>query len=176
MKASTWISDNVGVDEQRKVRQHEQVKQQMREGVHRDLEQRAAHDAPSAAAEVDGLAHELKQEAVREVAATESELTRARGVARLSQVIDYAFFVLYGLIGLLIVLELLGARDGAGFKQFLNAITLPALAPFRGLMPDPALGSSELMLSYVIGLVVYVLLHVAINGALRLFVARKTAV
>jgi hypothetical protein len=32
------------------------------------------------------------------------------------------------------------------------------------------------MLSYVIALAVYVLLHMAVNGLLRLFVSRKAAV
>lgn len=97
-------------------------------------------------------------------------------VANISQVIDYAFCVLYGLLALLIALELIGAREGSGFKQLLNTVTAPFLAPFKGLMPDPAVGSFQLMTSYIIGLVVYLLLHMAINGALRLFVIRKTTV
>ena len=68
-------------------------------------------------------------------------------MTRLSQVGDYVFFVIYGLIGLEIVLQLFGARQASGFKRALDSVTLPLLGPFRGLMPDPALGSMRLMLS-----------------------------
>ena len=50
------------------------------------------------------------------------------------------------------------------------------LAPFRGLMPDPAVGSMQLMLSFVVALVVYVLAHMAVNGLLRLFAERKSRI
>jgi uncharacterized protein YggT (Ycf19 family) len=110
------------------------------------------------------------------VAASEAELGRARAGARVSQIVDYVFYVLYGLIGLQIALELLGAREASGFKQFMNTVTYPFLAPFKGLMADPAVGSSQLMFSYIIGLVVYLLLHLAINGALRLLVTKKTEI
>ncbi len=170
------LAESVGVDERRRVAQHEQVKEQVRENVHRELHQHATHETREDQKHVESLARELKQQAVREVSATESGLARARTVARVSQVVDYVFYVLYGSIGLLIVLELLGARESSGFKQFMNAVTAPVVTPFKGLVPDPAVGSFQLMLSYVIGLFVYVLLHLAINGALRLLVTRKTAV
>ena len=84
--------------------------------------------------------------------------------------------MIYGLIGLEIVLELLGARQASAFKRFLDAVTLPVLGPFRGLMSDPAVGSMQLMLSYVVALVAYVLLHWAVNGFLRLFAQRKARI
>jgi hypothetical protein len=34
----------------------------------------------------------------------------------------------------------------------------------------------QLMLSYVVGLVVYLLLHLAVNGLLRLFAQRKASI
>jgi hypothetical protein len=37
-------------------------------------------------------------------------------------------------------------------------------------------GSFRFMLSYIVALVVYLLLHMAVNGLLRLFVRRKTFV
>jgi hypothetical protein len=42
-------------------------------------------------------------------------------------------------------------------------------------MPDPASGRFQLRLSYLIALVVYLLLHLAINGLLRLLAHKKTA-
>lgn len=175
MKA-TIRTDNLDADERRRIEQHEQVKEQVRDKVHHELRQQAAAEAPTDQERVEGLARELKHSAVREVSSTEADLSRARKVARVSQVIDYLFFVLYGLIGMRIVLELIGAREASGFKQFMNAVTAPFLVPFKGLVADPSVGSFQLMLSFVVGLVVYILLHVAINGALRLFVSRKTTV
>jgi hypothetical protein len=172
----TALTDNLDVDERRKLRQYEDVKGEMRDRVHRELRQRAATHTTADDEQVGALARELKHNAVHEVGVAESELARGRTVARVSQVIDYVFYVLYGLIGLQIALELLGAREGSGFKQFMNSVTAPLLAPFRGLVADPAVGSFQFMLSYVIALGVYALLHLAINGALRIVATRKTAV
>ncbi len=122
------------------------------------------------------VAARLKETAIADVGERETNLQRSRGAARLSQVIDYVFFVIYGLIGLEIVLELLGAREGAGFKKFLDAITLPLLAPFKGLLPTPSLGPMQLMLSFIFGLVAYMFLHLAINGILRMMAHRKLSV
>ena len=97
-------------------------------------------------------------------------------MTRVSQVGDYVFFVIYGLIGLEIVLQLLGARHASGFKRLLDTVTWPLLGLFRGLMPDPAVGSMQLMLSYIVALVVYILLHMALNGLLRLFAQRKSSI
>jgi hypothetical protein len=43
-------------------------------------------------------------------------------------------------------------------------------------MPTPGVGHFRFLLSYVVAFGVYVLLHMAVNGLLRLFVHRKTAV
>ena len=122
------------------------------------------------------MAASLKRKAVREVAATEWELERGQAAARVSQVVDYMFYVVYGIIGVEIVLDAIGARQSACFKQFVDAIASPFLAPFRGLMPTPGIGSFRLMLSYIVAIGMYVLLHMAVNGLLRLLVHRKTAV
>lgn len=122
------------------------------------------------------VATSLKRKAAAEVVETESELERARRVARVSQVVDYLFVLIYGPVGLEIGLPLLGAHQSSGFKRFLDALTTPLLGPFRGLMPDPAVGSLRLMLSYVAALVVYFLLHRAIRGLLRLVAQRKSTI
>ena len=121
-------------------------------------------------------AAEMKRNALNEVAATERELAVGRSVARGSQVIDYLFYLVYGIVGLATVLAAIGARQSAGFTQFVNTISWPFVAPFRGIMQDPAVGSGRFMLSYVVALAAYVLLHLAVNGLLRLFAQRKTAV
>jgi len=85
--------------------------------------------------------------------------------------------VLYALLGLRFLLALLAARSSAGFVQFIVAITDPFYCPFRGIVASPTTdGGHTLMLPLVIAIIVYLLLHLAINGLLRIFAHRKTAV
>lgn len=166
----------VASDEARRIAQHEAVKAKLEKDVHSRITEESAASTPTEQAAVKSVAAGLKQKATSEVAETEGALNRARSSTRISQVADYAFYLIYGLIGLEIALELFGARQASGFKRFLDAVTWPLLAPFRGLMPDPAVGSMQLMLSFVVALVVYVLGHMAVNGLLRLFAERKSRI
>ena len=168
--------EKLAVDESRRVAQHEAIKGTVREEVHSEIARKADRLDPVERAEADQMAEELKHKAVHEVRETETEIERARGVARVSQVIDYIFYVIYGIIALEIVLELIGARESNGFKNFIDTIASPFLAPFRGLVADPASGAMQLRLSYIVALAVYLLLHLAINGLLRMIAHRKTAV
>lgn len=166
--------ERVAADEARRVSQHEQIKAKLEADVHARIARETATRNPAEQAEIESVAAGLRHQAASEVAEAEGELGRARRATRLSQVVDYVFFVTYGLIGLEIALELFGARQASVFKRFLDAVTFPVLAPFRGLMRDPTVGSFQLMFSYVMALVVYVLLHWAVNGLLRLFAQRKS--
>jgi hypothetical protein len=168
-------SNSLRKEENRRTDQHEAVKGQLRDQVHDEIT-RKSDITTQENAELDSVAHELKHKAIREVSVTESEISRGRQLARLSQVINYVFGLIYGLVGLLIALELMGARQSSGFKQFIDTVTMPLVAPFKGLMPDPSIGSFQLKLSYIIGLAVYVLLHFAVKGLLRLFVQRQTTI
>jgi uncharacterized protein YggT (Ycf19 family) len=167
--------DKLAADEARRVAQHERIKSELEGDVHARIA-REARASQGDRAEVGAVAQNLKHRAAAEVAESEDELQRARGLARVSQVVDYVFYVLYGRVGLEIVLELFGARQSSGFKRALDTLTAPALLPFKGLMPDPSVGSLQLMVSFIVALGVYMLLHLAINGALRLFVVRKAAI
>lgn len=104
----------------------------------------------------------------RHVVAAERGDERAASVSRVAQVIDYVFFLVFSLIGLEIVLELLGARQSSGFKQFLDAVTAPLVQPFAGLLPNPSFRSAQLMLTHVAALVVYAILHQAIRRLVRI--------
>jgi hypothetical protein len=163
-------------DEARRITQHDEIKGRLGADVHQRIAREAATSSPAEQAEVGSVAAGLKHRATVEVAETEIELGRARRMTRVSQVVDYVFFVIYGLIGLEFVLKLFGAHQVSVFKRFLDAVTWPVLGPFHGLMSDPSLGSMQLMLSYVAALVAYVLLHWAVNGFLRLFARRKSSI
>ncbi len=166
----------LAADEAQRLAQHESVKGQVREKVHADITRQADRHIPAEQRNTEALAASLERKAVHEVADTEAELERAQAVARGSQVIDYLFYLVYGIIGIEIVLNAIGARQSAGFRQFVDAIASPFLLPFRGLMPDPGVGRFRFMLSYIVALIVYMLVHTAINGLLRIFVHRKTVV
>jgi len=168
--------EKLAADEARRIAQHESVKGEVREKVHAEITRKTDERSPGDQANADALAESLKRKAVREVATTEAELDRGQAAARASQIVDFLFYVVYGIIGLEIVLDAIGARQSAGFKQFIDTMATPFLAPFKGLLPNPGVGSFRLMLSYIVALAVYVLLHMAVNGLLRLFVHRKTVV
>ena len=168
--------DKLAIDEERRLAQHEAVRGTVANEVSAEVASNAQVVTPSDQQNADALAGHFKGEAYREVVETENEIKTTRGLARVSQVVDFAFFVVYALIGVEILLELLGAREGAGFKKMIDTLSGPFLAPFEGLMPDPTAGPFRLALSYVMALIAYLLLHLIVNGFLRMMAHRKVAI
>lgn len=164
------------IDEEQRLRQHETIKNEVREGVRSEVTRHAGRIERDERAELSRVGEDLKSKAIEEVRSTETEIERARGVARVSQFLDYIFYIIYGLIGLEILLDLAGAYRGNAFRQFVAALNAPLLAPFKSLLPDPAVGRFQFRISYVVALIVYLLLHLALTGLLRLMAHRKTAV
>jgi uncharacterized protein YggT (Ycf19 family) len=167
---------NVLLDEERRLASHREVKASIDDDVNARIKRESARVEPKESAEVAEVAHELKQSSVREAVGTERELERGRTAARISQVVDYIFYLIYGLIALEFLLGLMGARPGNGFVQFIGGVTRPLLAPFERIVETPATGSHQLRMSYLFALVVYILLHLAINGVFRLIAHRKVTV
>jgi hypothetical protein len=72
---------------------------------------------------------------------------------------------------------LLAARSTAGFVQFIVAVSNPFYAPFRGIVASPSTDAGHtLLLPIVVAIIAYIMLHLAINGLLRLLAHRKTEV
>ena len=169
--------DKLALEEARRAGQHEAVKAQVEGEVHADIAEHAAQTPSREDIRVQQLAGEFRSKAVDEVEQSEREVGRARGVARVSQVVDYIFFVLYALLGMRFLLALLAARSGAGFVRFIVAVTDPFYRPFRGIVASPTTDSGHtLVLPLVIAIIVYILLHLGINGLLRIIAHRKTAI
>jgi hypothetical protein len=102
---------------------------------------------------------------------------RARVIARVAQVIDYVFFVVYGLLGLRFALALLAARSSAGFVRLIVYLTDPFYEPFKGIVGSPRLDSGHTFaVPLLIAVGVYGLLHLAIRGLLRLLAHPRTDV
>jgi uncharacterized protein YggT (Ycf19 family) len=101
---------------------------------------------------------------------------RPRGLARLSQLIDYLFWLLYSLLLIRLLLVFFSANSWAGFVRFVDALTNPFYAPFRGIVANQSVeGGYTLAVPVLIAIVVYGLLHLAINKLLRVIGYRKTA-
>ena len=171
------MEDNkLAAEEARRAGQHGSVKSTVEGEVQAEIAERAAAK-PTEGSAIDQVAGEFRAKAVDEVVQTEREVERARGVARISQIVDYIFYVLYALLGLRFLLALLAARSSAGFVRFIVTVSDPFYAPFRGIVASPsAEGGHTLLLPIVIAIIAYALLHLGINALLRMFAHRKTAI
>jgi uncharacterized protein YggT (Ycf19 family) len=172
------MEDNkLAADEARRAAQHESVKAEIESDVNAEI---AAHAQGATAGEARReaqIAGEFRSKAVDEVVDTEREVERSRGLARVSQVIDFIFYVIYALLALRLLLALLAARKSAGFVQFLFGVTDPLYAPFRGIVASPtAEGGHTLAVPIIIAIIVYLLLHLGIKALLRLIAHRRTEI
>ena len=170
--------DKLALEEARRASQHEAVKAQVEGEVQAEIAQRAEHTAaPQDAQRIEQVAGDFRSKAVDEVVDTEREVQRSRGLARVSQVVDYIFYVIYALLGMRFLLALMAARSSAGFVQFIVAVSNPFYAPFRGIVASPRTDEGHtLLLPVVVAIVSYVLLHLLLNGLLRMLAHRKTEI
>jgi hypothetical protein len=170
--------DKLALEEARRAAQHGAVKSQVEGEVQSEISDRAAQTTvPDESRRIDQVAGDFRSKAVEEVVDTEREVQRSRGLARISQIVDYVFYLIYALLGLRFLLALMAARSSAGFVQFIVAITNPFYAPFRGIVASPSTDQGHtLLLPIVVAIIAYVILHLAINGLLRVFAHRKTEI
>ena len=169
--------EKLAIEEARRAGQHGSVKSQVEGEVEAEIAEQAVRNAPPNEARVEQVAQDFRAKAVDEVVEQEHEVQRARGLARVSQIVDYLFYVVYALLGLRFLLALMAARSTAGFVRFIVAVTDPLYEPFRGIVASPRTdGGHTVMMPLVIAIIVYVLLHLGINGLLRLIAHRKTAI
>ena len=168
--------DRVATDEARRVAQHDSVKSQIEGNVNAEIKGRAREATAAQSERVAQVADEFRGRALDETVASEHAVTRSRGAARTSQVVDYVFYLIYALLGLRLALALIGARTASGFVQFINGVTYPLYAPFRGIVASPSAEGFTLAIPVAIAILVYMLLHAGINGALRFGTHRKTTI
>ena len=134
------MDDNkLAAEEARRSVQHESVKAQVEGDVNAEIADLASQGpAPTESRKMDKIAGQFRAKAVDEVVDTDREVKRSRGLARVSQIVDYIFFVLYALLGLRFLLALLAARSSAGFVQFIVKVTNAFYEPFRGIVASPS--------------------------------------
>src|ERR1700756_4119305 len=92
--------DKLAIEEARRAGQHGSVKSQVDGEVQAEIAERAAEKPAPAGEGIDQLAGQFRSKAFDEVVETEREVGRARGAARISQVVDYIFYVIYALLGM----------------------------------------------------------------------------
>lgn len=171
------VDNKLEIDEAQRAANYEAIKSSVKADVGDEIYAEAARPSASQAEQVEEVAGGMRSKAVNEVAQTEREVERGRFMARVSQIVDYIFFLVYGLLAIRLLLALFAARSDNGFVQFIRSVTDPIYAPFKGIVASPATAEGfTLALPIIIAIVVYMLLHLAINGILRMFAHRKTSV
>jgi uncharacterized protein YggT (Ycf19 family) len=171
------VDDKLAQEEAQRSANYEAIKSEVKSDVGGEIAAEAERRRLAQNERVENVADGMRARAVDEVEETHHEVERGRVMARVSQVVDYLFFLLYALLGIRLLLELFAARESAGFYQFIENVTDPFYSPFRGLVPSPSSPEGfTLALPIIVAIVVYMLLHLAINGLLRLFAHRKVAV
>lgn len=169
--------DRVAAGEGRRVAQYEATTSDIEHDVNADLARRAENGSGAEGGRLDQVAGDMRTHAIDEIAGQGREMSRGRLFARISQVTDYLFSILYGLLAIRLVLAMLAARSGNGFVQLINTVTEPFYALFRGIVASPsAEGGYTLVVPILVAMAVYALLHAAIKGLLRMLVHRQTAV
>ncbi|HEX8921316.1 MAG TPA: hypothetical protein VF766_07540, partial [Pyrinomonadaceae bacterium] len=88
------MEDNkLAADEARRAVQHESVKAEIESDVNAEIAAHAQGATATEARREAQIANEFRSKAVNEVVETEREVERSRGLARVSQIIDFVFYV-----------------------------------------------------------------------------------
>jgi len=171
------MDDKLAAEEARRAVQHESVKAQVEDEVQAEIADQTQAPVAGESQRIKQVAGEFRSKAVNEVVDTEREVERGRGAARVSQIVDYIFYVIYGLLAMRFLLALLAARSTAGFVQFIVTVTNPFYSPFKGIVASPRTDQGHtLLMPIIVAIIAYVLLHLAINGLLRMLAHRKTQI
>jgi uncharacterized protein YggT (Ycf19 family) len=171
------LDDKLVQDEAQRAANYEAVKSGVQVEVGEEILAKAQQPNSTELQNIEVVGGKLRQQAIDEVVKTKNEVGRGRVFAKISQIVDYLFFLLYGLLAIRLLLALFAANSNNGFVQLIKTVTDPFYAPFIGIVPNiKAEGGFTLVLPIIVALVVYIFLHLAINGLLRIFVHRKTTV
>lgn len=91
-----------------------------------------------------------------------------------TRVVDWVFYLIYGILALRFLLTLLGAREAAGFTRFVHAISGPFYGPFEGIVARPAADGGLVDFPVLLAILAYGVLHLAVRGLIRV-VSTRTA-
>jgi uncharacterized protein YggT (Ycf19 family) len=171
------VDNKLAQEEAQRAANYEALKSEVKTDVASEIAARADVPSVSEKQQINNIAGNFREKAVSEVVETDREVARSRFLARVSQIVDYIFYLVYALLAIRLLLTLIGANQNAGFVQFINSLTNPLYAPFRGILPGLQTPDNfTRALQVVIAIIVYLLVQLGINGLLRIFAHRKTEI
>ena len=170
------MDNKLALEEARRAAQYGSLKSQVEARVDSHISAEAQNGIPEEA-RIGAVAGQIRRGAIDEIADTDREVRNLRAMARVGQVVDYAFYVVYALLGLRFVLAAMAARESAGFVRFVKGVSDPFFLPFRGIVNSPELlNGGTLVLPLLLAIGVYALLHLAVKGLLRVIAQRRTEI
>jgi hypothetical protein len=95
-------------------------------------------------------------------------LSRIPPAARVARVLDFLFGLLYTVLFVRLLLEFFGARQGTGFVAFVDRLSDPFYAPFKGMFPVATIEGGHMVWPLLVAIAGYMLLHALIRGLIRL--------
>ena len=177
LEKNYMLDNKLEQEEAQRTANYEAIKTEVKSEVGGEIAAEAERPTRNEAEQIDESRRKYAAKSCRmKLRQQKREIEMGRTLARFSQVIDYIFYIIYGLLAIRLLLALFAARNSADFVQFIRSITDPFYAPFKGIVPSPSVDGFTLALPIIVALVVYMLLHFAIIGFLRIFVHRKTTV
>lgn len=162
-------------EEARRAHQHSLLKNQVEATVDSHIAAQAHQEVTEEQQRIALTAARMRQQAIDAVAETEQEVRAMRALARVSQIVDAVFYVVYALLGVRFVLALIAANNSAGFVRMVKTLSEPFYWPFKNIVSSPTLeGGPTFAFPILIAIGVYALLHVGFKGLLRIIAQRRT--
>ncbi len=161
-------------DEDRLADQHEAAQSAVEQDLTSEVSLRAEREAHKDSPDLDRMAQTAKERAVAEVAGAARRAERRRGLARLVQVMDYLFGIVYVLLAVRLVLDIIGANPASGFVKLVATVTDPVFAMFQGILRSPHVpGGFTIALPILVAIGAYALLHWGARSLSRLIAYRR---
>jgi hypothetical protein len=162
-------------DEDRLVAEHEATKAAVERDLNADVALNAETEVHKDRAHIEEMAHHVKDKAVAEVRDAESIAYRRKKLARVVQVIDFIFCVIYVLLGTRLLLGMMAANSNSGFVQLVKSLTEPFYAMFKGIVQSPtAEGGYTFALPILVAIGAWALLHWFVRSIAKLIAYRRS--
>jgi uncharacterized protein YggT (Ycf19 family) len=171
------LDNKLARDEAQSAKNYEATITNVQAGVGEEISAQAHRPPPSETPNINQAAENIRQKAGGEVVETRREIKGGGFFARISQIVHYIFFLIYGLLGIRLLLAFFAADNSNEFVQLIKNVTDPLYSPFEGIIPSlTAEGGYFLLVPIIVAIFAYMFLYLAIIGLLRIFVPRKTTV
>lgn len=103
-------------------------------------------------------------------------VSRFSPARRAYETVYLIFAIIVGAILIRLVLKILGANSAVAFTHFMYSVTDPLLAPFRGILPTFASGTTVFESSALIAILIYGLVGIALARLIAIMFMRDVTV